>query len=207
MVIDSLPSWFPGDAITVLMLLREDLLSDRVLALAGPAPDAVTKALVSLGARAEALPGGGADDAELEGWARDRAPLHGLLYDATPAFGEGGEEALRAAVDGAWAAVRAVAVGALIPAASDVARKIVLVAPPVVAGPFARAAAAALENLARTLSVEWARYGITAVAVVPGTATTPGELAELVCFLVSPAGDYFSGCRIDLGLVGLGQSR
>ena len=60
---------------------------------------------------------------------------------------------------------------------------------------------AGLENLARTLSVEWARYGITAVAITPGTSTTDAELAELVCFLASPAGGYFSGCRFDLGSV------
>jgi NAD(P)-dependent dehydrogenase (short-subunit alcohol dehydrogenase family) len=57
---------------------------------------------------------------------------------------------------------------------------------------------AALENLARTLSVEWARYGITAVALWPGADTTDAELAELACFLISPAGGYFSGCRFEL---------
>ena len=66
---------------------------------------------------------------------------------------------------------------------------------------FAQASRAALENLARTLSVEWARYGITATAITPGAATTDEQLAELVCFLVSPAGDYFSGCRFSLGVI------
>jgi NAD(P)-dependent dehydrogenase (short-subunit alcohol dehydrogenase family) len=77
--------------------------------------------------------------------------------------------------------------------------KIVMIAPRAGAGDFAEAAAAALENLARTLSVEWARHGITATALAPGAETTDAELAELVSFLVSPAGDYFSGCRFDLG--------
>jgi NAD(P)-dependent dehydrogenase (short-subunit alcohol dehydrogenase family) len=63
-----------------------------------------------------------------------------------------------------------------------------------------RASAAALENLARTLSVEWARFGITTVAVVPSATTSDHELAQLVAFLCSPAGAYFSGCRLDLGL-------
>jgi NAD(P)-dependent dehydrogenase (short-subunit alcohol dehydrogenase family) len=49
--------------------------------------------------------------------------------------------------------------------------------------------------------VEWARFGITAVAIVPSAATTEEELATLVAFLCSPAGSYFSGCRFDLGLV------
>ena len=77
-----------------------------------------------------------------------------------------------------------------------------LIAPRPAAGSFASAARAALENLARTLSVEWARYGVTTVAIAPGARTDRRELAELVCFLVSPAGDYFSGCAFELGATG-----
>ena len=58
---------------------------------------------------------------------------------------------------------------------------------------------AALENLARTLSIEWARYGITPTAILPGAATTDDEVAELIAFLASPAGDYYSGCAFSLG--------
>jgi NAD(P)-dependent dehydrogenase (short-subunit alcohol dehydrogenase family) len=82
---------------------------------------------------------------------------------------------------------------------SQVPGRLLLLAPAPDAGPHAPAARAALENLARTLSVEWARFGITAVAITPGTTTTPAELAELICFVISPAGAYFSGCRFDLG--------
>lgn len=176
------------------MLLREDLLRDRAVAVAGPVSDPVSGALASLGARTEALPAG--DESELEAWARERAPLHGLVYDAASAFAGGGEVTLQGALEQAWSAVHAVAVGALIEAAGP--GKIVLVAPRADAGPLAGAAAAALENLARTLSVEWARYAITATAVVPGPTAGDEALAELVCFLVSSAGDYFSGCRFDL---------
>jgi citronellol/citronellal dehydrogenase len=77
--------------------------------------------------------------------------------------------------------------------------KIVLLAPPPDAGPHAEAARDALENLARTLSIEWARHGIRITAITPGTATTAGEVASLVAYLASPAGDYFSGCRFSLG--------
>ena len=63
------------------------------------------------------------------------------------------------------------------------------------------AARAAVENMMRTLSVEWARFAVTVVAICPGSRTTDEELAELVCFLLSPAGGYFSGCRFDLGAV------
>ena len=82
---------------------------------------------------------------------------------------------------------------------------VVIIAPRPDAGAFARAAVAALESLARTLSVEWARYGITATVITPGTDTTDDQIAELACFLVSPAGDYFSGCRFSLGLSRAGR--
>ena len=103
---------------------------------------------------------------------------------------------MREASERAWVATRAVATGALIPAGAG---KVVLIAPRPDRGPFAGAARAALENLARTLSVEWSRYGVTAVAIAPGAATSDDDLAELVCFLVSPAGDYFDGCLFELG--------
>lgn len=59
--------------------------------------------------------------------------------------------------------------------------------------------AAGLENLARTLSVEWARFGIRVTALVPAGRATDDQLATLVAFLCSPAGGYYSGCRFDLG--------
>ena len=65
----------------------------------------------------------------------------------------------------------------------------------------AEAARAALENLARTLSAEWARYGITVTAIAPGRSTTDDEVASLVAFLTSVAGDYYSGCRFELGAI------
>ncbi len=179
------------------IVLREELLSDRAVALAGPVPERLGSALASMGARIVPLPEGGGDE-EREAWARERAPLHGLVFDARIAFADGGEATLQAALEQAWNAVRPVAVGGLIEEGAG-GGKIVLVAPRPGAGPLAGAAAAALESLARTLSVEWARYGITAVAVVPGADAEEERVAELVGFLVSAAGDYFSGCRFDLG--------
>ena len=67
------------------------------------------------------------------------------------------------------------------------------------ATPPRRPRAPGVENLARTLSIEWARYGIRTAALLPGDATDPGEVAELAAFLASRAGDYYSGCRFDLG--------
>jgi NAD(P)-dependent dehydrogenase (short-subunit alcohol dehydrogenase family) len=112
-----------------------------------------------------------------------------LVVDAAAMFaGEAGVDAVRAALDGAWAAIQ--------PAASG-AKLILLLAPPP-GDAHAEAARAGLENLARTLSIEWARLGIRPVAVHPGAATPAGEVAELAAFLASPAGAYYSGCRFDL---------
>jgi citronellol/citronellal dehydrogenase len=86
------------------------------------------------------------------------------------------------------------------------------------------AARAAVENLTRVLSIEWARFGIrlTALAaghfgtetlrtkypkqVVEGVAGTvplgrlgtEEEFAWLVAYLATPAGDYFSGAVLTL---------
>jgi NAD(P)-dependent dehydrogenase (short-subunit alcohol dehydrogenase family) len=86
------------------------------------------------------------------------------------------------------------------------------------------AARAAVENMMRTLSVEWARFGIKLVALaagqfgtetmrtkyppevvaaVPGTVPlgrlgTEEEMAWLIAYLASPAGDFFSGTVITL---------
>ena len=86
------------------------------------------------------------------------------------------------------------------------------------------AARAAVENMMRTLSIEWARFEIRLCAVaagqfdtevlrtkypkevaenvartVPlGRLGTPEEMAWLVAYLASPAGDFFSGCVITI---------
>jgi citronellol/citronellal dehydrogenase len=86
------------------------------------------------------------------------------------------------------------------------------------------AARAAVENMTRTLSVEWSRFGITLVALAAGQFDTetlrtkyPEQVVEavpatvplgrlgteqewgwLVAYLASPAGDFFSGNVITL---------
>ena len=108
-------------------------------------------------------------------------PADVLVWDGAAAFVAGGTLAV---LDGAWEAIRAVE-----------APLILLLAPPA-GDAHAEAARAGLENLARTLSIEWARRGVRTVAIWPGAA---GEVAELAAFLASPAGAYYSGCRFDLG--------
>lgn len=182
-----------------MTVLRDNLLAHRAIAAAGAPPERVIAALRGLGARVEPVDSG-LDDGGAEAWARAHQPLHALLYDARGEFADGGGAgALRGALDQAWFAIRAIAVGALIPAGEG--GKLLLVAPRPDAGVHAEAARAGLENLARTLSVEWARYRITAVAIGPGPGATDEQLAELLGYLLSPAGDYFTGCRLELGAV------
>jgi NAD(P)-dependent dehydrogenase (short-subunit alcohol dehydrogenase family) len=180
----------------------------------------VGAACTGLGARvyecqlAVDAPAEGADDA-VECAARDaveRALMDAggvqlLVIDAASVFadagdaGDGGEapdatrDALRACLDVSWNVTRGVAERAFLPDARG--GRIVYLAPRGGAGEHAHAARAGLENLARTLSIEWARHRITAVAIAPGVAST-AEIAALTAYLASPAGAYFSGCLLDL---------
>jgi NAD(P)-dependent dehydrogenase (short-subunit alcohol dehydrogenase family) len=180
-----------------MTLLRQGLLDGRAVALAGGVPAAIRDALGGLSARVEELdPGFELDEERASSWAGAAAPLNALVYDARPAFGGGGQDGLRECLERGWVAVRAIATRALIPAGAG---KVVLIAPRPDAGSFAAAARDALENLARTLSVEWARHGVGTVAIAPGPLAADDEIAELVSFLVSPAGEYFTGCVFELG--------
>ena len=135
-------------------------------------------------------------------------PAGAASGDRAPAPGT----ALIAALEARWRMTRAVANVAFIPGGAG--GRIVYLAPPKAgsgsaaagreqappedADRHADAARAGLENLARTLSIEWARYGITPVAIAPGARTSSSEIAGVVAFLASPAGAYFSGCLLDL---------
>jgi NAD(P)-dependent dehydrogenase (short-subunit alcohol dehydrogenase family) len=127
-------------------------------------------------------------------------PIHVLVVDAASEYAEagGGMPGLRRAVDDGWNVVRAVVNARWIPqgegAGGEGGGKVVLLAPPGDAGQHANAVGAALENAARTLSVEWARFGVRITAIRPRAGAADDERAELVAFLASPAGDYFTGC-------------
>jgi NAD(P)-dependent dehydrogenase (short-subunit alcohol dehydrogenase family) len=170
-------------------VLRDGLLAGAtvVVAGAGSRGETVAARVGELGAavrRFEVDPAG--DEPVFEGEADV------LVWDGAAAGGAG------AALDGAWLAIRPVARAAMIDRGGGL---IVLLAPPP-GGPEAMAARSGLENLARTLSVEWARFVVRPVAILPGTATSSAEVAELVAFLASPAGAYYSGCAFELGAVG-----
>ena len=168
-----------------MTFLRPGLLDGRPVVLVGEVPAAVRGELSSLGAILSSYRDPADDERALDR-AREMAPVDAVVC----ASGGGLDE-----VEDAWRAIRALAVGALIPAGAGT---VVLLAPRPGAGVHAAAVRAALENLARTLSVEWARYAITATAVWPSRSTSDEELATLVAFLCSQAGDYFSGCRFEL---------
>jgi NAD(P)-dependent dehydrogenase (short-subunit alcohol dehydrogenase family) len=110
--------------------------------------------------------------------------------------------ALRACMDATWNVTRAVVNLAFLVPEPNSARalaRIVYLAPSPDAGDYAQAVRAGLVNLARTLSVEWARHGITVVAIAPGEHTPAEEVAAVTAYLASPAGAYFTGCLLDLG--------
>jgi NAD(P)-dependent dehydrogenase (short-subunit alcohol dehydrogenase family) len=89
---------------------------------------------------------------------------HAHADDDRDAVAAGARRGLRACLDASWIVTRAVAAGAFLP--NGQGGRIVYLAPSAV-GEYADAARAGLENLARTLSIEWARHAITTVAIAP----------------------------------------
>jgi citronellol/citronellal dehydrogenase len=107
----------------------------------------------------------------------------------SPAAGLGG------CLQAAWTLTRAVFNLAFLEGQGG---RIVYLAPRSDAGTHSQPALAGLENLSRTLSIEWARYGVTTVTIAPGRSTPAGEVGAVAAYLASPAGAYFSGCLLDL---------
>ena len=143
--------------------------------------------------------------------------------DITP---KGFRTVIRLNVEGTWLMTNTVATRAMIPDARGGKIVNVTLSPhhglPGMA--HSSAARAAVENLTRVLSIEWARFGIRLTAVAPGPMATEtlrtkypkpvvegvagtvplgrlgteDEFAWLVAYLASPAGDYFSGAVLTL---------
>jgi NAD(P)-dependent dehydrogenase (short-subunit alcohol dehydrogenase family) len=208
-------------------LLQPSLLDDVTMLLAAAAEDAppaagansiaaaVHRACTGLGADVYACPlprNGSEEDIE---HAVDRAlgpddSVELLAVDCAGLFtgeasGDGRDgghperdarAALIACLEATWNVTRALANRSFLPAQRG--GRIVYIAPAPSAGVHADAARAGLENLARTLSIEWARHRVTAVAIAPGDHTPADQLVALTAYLASPAGAYFSGCLLDL---------
>jgi NAD(P)-dependent dehydrogenase (short-subunit alcohol dehydrogenase family) len=202
--------------INVTEVLRAGLLEGMPVALAhagaagmtaGSAASAVAVAFSELGAAVHELPlictgrpeaDDAAVDAALTATPDGGAGIRMLIVDAAGMFA-GQADALVATLEASWRVTCAVAGAAFIP--REAGGRIFYVAPPTQASggePHADATRAGLENLARTLSIEWARYGISPVAIAPGPSTAVEQIAGVVAYLASPAGDYFSGCQLDL---------
>jgi citronellol/citronellal dehydrogenase len=131
---------------------------------------------------------------------------------------------LRLNVEGTWLMTHAVATKAMIPAGGGKIISVTLSPHHGLPGmAHSSAARAAVENLMKVLSIEWARYNIRTTAIAAGhfrtdaiqkypevvqrgaAQTVPlGRLGEaeehawLVAYLCSPAGDYYSGHVITL---------
>jgi NAD(P)-dependent dehydrogenase (short-subunit alcohol dehydrogenase family) len=187
-------------------LLRPGLLEGVTLLVAGAVDsaaslgNAVGEACTELGARVNTCVPDAVDEVSIDQavGAIVVAPgsLNLLVVDGAALFAQGG---LRSCLDATWNVTRAVVNLAFLPAEQGSStRRIVYLAPAPGAGESAGAARAGLENLSRTLSTEWARHAITVVTIVPGDRTTADEVAALCAYLASPAGDYFSGCLLDL---------
>jgi citronellol/citronellal dehydrogenase len=199
-------------------LLRAGLLDGVTVALAhagGAIAQAVQAGCAALGARVLDLPLSDGDgdgallgedaidaavDASVERALVDGGSVEMLVVDGAGLFAAGaGRAALVESMQACWSVTRAVVNRAFMAEMSNPPpRRIVLVAPAPGAGEHAEAARAGLENLARTLSIEWSRHAITPVAIAPGDDTAADEVAALVAYLASPAGAYFSGCLLDL---------
>jgi NAD(P)-dependent dehydrogenase (short-subunit alcohol dehydrogenase family) len=176
-------------------LLRPDLLRERsILVVTGPAigEDSGESFGRAVAEGAELL-GAQVCTSMHDAVAAEPGDFDLLVVDVAALFVAGG---LSACLEGAWEATAEVVNGAFLPAGHG--GRIVYLAPAPGAGEQAEAARAGLENLARTLSVEWARHAITVVTIALGDSAASGEAATLVAYLASPAGAYFSGCQLDL---------
>jgi NAD(P)-dependent dehydrogenase (short-subunit alcohol dehydrogenase family) len=184
----------------VLDVLRPGVLEELTLCVVGDGAGERERA-AALGARVVTVDGDLADEDAVAVAVGALGHIDVLVVDAASAFtaAGGGMAGLRSAVDDGWNVVRAVVNASWVTdgeggGGAAGGGKVVFLAPAADAGEHANAVGAALENAARTLSVEWARFGVRITAVRPREGASDDERAELVAFLASPAGDYFTGC-------------
>jgi NAD(P)-dependent dehydrogenase (short-subunit alcohol dehydrogenase family) len=143
-----------------------------------------------------------------------------FLSPAEDITAKGFRTVIRLNVEGTWLMTHAVATRAMIPAGAGKIVSITISPHHGLPGiTHSSAARAAVENLTRGLSIEWSRFGITVNAIAAGQFATdtlitkypqpivdalagtiplgrlgdPDEIAWLVAYLASPAGDFISG--------------
>jgi NAD(P)-dependent dehydrogenase (short-subunit alcohol dehydrogenase family) len=181
----------------VLDVLRPGVLEGLTVCVVGDGA-AERERAAALGARVVTIDGDLADEDAVVVAVGALGDIDVLIVDAASEFVEagGGMPGLRRAVDDGWNVVRGVVNAGWIGDGENAKAggKVIFLAPIADAGEHANAVGAALENAARTLSVEWARFGIRITAIRPREGAAADERAELVAFLASPAGDYFTGC-------------
>jgi NAD(P)-dependent dehydrogenase (short-subunit alcohol dehydrogenase family) len=139
---------------------------------------AIERELGALGAQVVAREAS-EDEAGVDRFVEDVLSSHGRI-DTLVNCAAG--EDFRVDVEGTWLMTHAVATKAMIPDSRGGKIVNVTAEPPAVR--------AGLENLARVLSIEWARFDVKLNAISAGG---PEETAWFAAFLASPAGDYFSG--------------
>jgi NAD(P)-dependent dehydrogenase (short-subunit alcohol dehydrogenase family) len=204
-------------------LLRESLLEGVSIVLArahaegeGGGEDSPSRAVralcASLGARVSDCPLSCHQSPEEEEAALDAAvaavlaevgAIDMLVIDAAGLFSA--RDSLVGVMESSWNVTRAVVNQAYLESGRP--GRVVYLAPPPDAGARAGAVCAGLENLARTLSIEWARHAVTPVTIAPAGDTDAEQVATLTAYLASPAGAYFSGCLLDLtGPAGTGSA-
>jgi NAD(P)-dependent dehydrogenase (short-subunit alcohol dehydrogenase family) len=199
--------------------------------------EGMVKEVTERGGRAEFEPFDIRDDEAVDGFIDGVLERHGridllvnnaggqFLSPAEAITPKGFRTVIELNVQGTWQMTHAAATKAFIPQGEG--KVVSITVSPHMGFPgmvHTGAARAAVENMMRTLSVEWARFGIRLVAVavgqfdtetlrtkypkavvenVAGTVPlgrlgTEEEMAWLMAFLASPAGDFFSGCVITI---------
>jgi citronellol/citronellal dehydrogenase len=199
--------------------------------------DEMVAAAESLAGRAEAEPMDIRDEAAVEALFDGALERHGrvdvlvnnaggqFLSPAEAISPKGFRTVIELNVLGTWLMTHAAATKAFIPQQGGKVLSITLSPHNGMPGMVhSGAARAAVENMMRTLSIEWARFGIRTcaialgqfdtetlrtkyppevVAAVPSTVPlqrlgTELEMAWLIAYLASPAGDFFSGTTITI---------
>lgn len=179
------------------VILRPDLLANQAIAIAaidGPFGRVAADRCRALGARVAGLALEPDDEEAVAAAVGELGEIDTLVVDASATT------SVRTALDGAWLVMRAVVNAAFMP--GDRGGRIVLISP-APGDADAEATRGGLENMARTTSIEWSRYRVRPTAIAPGPHTSAAEVAELAAFIASAAGDYYSGCRFDLGALPL----